>query len=73
MTLRNPDRILFSLLDGFRNSFIPQYIDKGNAIIPVQVIRVPKGIDPSLSKAIVSKEEPESKSKITLKVKSRAQ
>lgn len=72
MILRNPERILFSLLDGFLSSFIPQYIVSGNEIIPVQVIRVPRGIDLSLAKAIVSKEEPVAKSIITLKVKIRA-
>lgn len=73
MILRNPERILFSLLDGFLNSFIPQYIAKGNEIIPVQVIRVPNGIDSWLSNVIVSKEELVTKRMITLKVKIRAQ
>lgn len=73
MILRNPERILFSFFDGFLNSFIPQYIVKGNDVIPVQVIRVPKGIVPSLSNAIVSKEEPVTKIIIALKVKIRKQ
>ena len=67
--LRNPDKILFTFLLGFLSSLTPQYIVKGNEIIPVQVIRVPKGIDLSLSKAVVSKEEPITRSTTTLKVK----
>ena len=68
----NPERILFSLPDGFLSSFKPQYIDNGNEIMPVQVMRVPRGIESSLSKEVVSKEEPVAKSRITLKVKIRA-
>ena len=72
MIFRNPERILFNFPDGFLSSFVPQYIVKGNEIIPVQVIRVPKGIVSSLFNAIVSNEEPVTKSIITLKVKIRA-
>ena len=72
MILRNIERILFSFPDGFLNSFIPQYIVKGKEIIPVQVIRFPIGIDLPLSKAVVSKEEPVTKSITTLKVKIKA-
>lgn len=72
MILRTPERILFSFLVGFLSSLTPQYIVKGNEIIPVQVIRVPKGINLSLSKAIVSKEEPVTKRIIVVKVKIRA-
>ena len=72
MILSNPERILFSLLDGFLSAIIPQYIVNGNETIPVQVIKVPRGIDLLSFKAIVSKEEPVAKSIITLKVKIRA-
>lgn len=68
----NLERILFSSRDGCLSSFIPQYIAKGNEIIPVQVIRVPKGIDSSLSNANESNEDPITKSMITIKVKIRA-
>ena len=44
---------------------------KGNEVIPIQVIRFPAGIDFSLSNAIVSTEEPETKSMIVIKVKVR--
>jgi hypothetical protein len=53
---------LFNLLDGLLNSFVPQYIVKGNDIIPTQVIMVPKGIVSSVFKAFVSTEEPVNKS-----------
>lgn len=71
--LRNLDSMLFSLLDGFLKSLIPQYTAKGKEIIPVQVIRVPRGIDLSLSKAVVSKEEPVINSITTITVKIRAE
>ncbi|GAA4270667.1 hypothetical protein GCM10022257_27680 [Hyunsoonleella aestuarii] len=72
MILRNTERILFSLPDGFLKSFMPQYIVRGNEIMPVQVMNVPKGIDLLLTKALVSKEEPVIKSITTVKVKIRA-
>jgi hypothetical protein len=68
MILSNPERNLFSLLDGFLNSFIPQYIDSGSAIIPAQVIKVPRGIELSSSNAIINNEEPVTKSVIVKKV-----
>ena len=48
MNLSITERILLSLVDGFLNSLIPQYIIKGNEMRPVQVIRVPRGIDLSM-------------------------
>jgi len=62
------ERILFNFFDGFRNSCIPQYIDKGSAIIPAQVIRVPRGIALASSSAIINIEEPETKNTIVAKV-----
>lgn len=63
--------MLFSFLEGCRNSFIPQYIDNGSAIIPAQVTKVPTGIELASSKAINIIEEPETKSiaveKVTIK------
>lgn len=68
MILRNTERNLFSLLEGFLNSFIPQYTDSGSAIIPAQVIKVPRGIELSSSNAIINNEEPVTKSVIVKKV-----
>ncbi len=68
MILSNPERILFSLLDGFLNSFIPQYIDNGSEIIPDQVIKLPRGIELALSNAIIINVEPVAKSIIVEKV-----
>lgn len=60
--------MLFCFFDGFRNSSIPQYIDKGSAIIPDQVIKVPKGIELALSTALVNSEEPVKSRKMELMV-----
>ena len=68
MILSNPERNLFSLLDGFLNFFIPQYIDSGSAIIPAQVIKVPRGIELASSNAIIINEEPVTKNIIVEKV-----
>ncbi len=64
----NPERILFSFSDGLRNSFIPQYPDNGSAIIPAQVIKVPRGIELASSNAIINNEEPVTKNIIAEKV-----
>ena len=71
MIFRIPERILFNVSNGDLSAFMPQYIVKGNEIIPVQVMRVPRGINLFLSSEIVSKEEPVTKSITTLKVKVR--
>ena len=68
MILMNPARILFSFFDGFRNSFIPHYTDNGSAIIPAQVIKVPRGIELESSNAIINNEEPVTKDIIMKKV-----
>lgn len=68
MILSKPERNLFSLFDGFLNSFIPQYIDNGSEIIPAQVIKFPRGIALSSSKAIINNEEPVTNSEIVKKV-----
>ena len=69
MILSNIERTLFKLFDGFLNSFAPQYTVRGNEIMPIQVIRVPEGMELSLSKAIVSKEEPVARSITTTSVR----
>ena len=71
MILRTHESIRCSFLDGFLSSSTPQYMVNGKEIIPTQVIKVPKGMELSLSKARVSKEEPVTKSSITLRVKIR--
>lgn len=60
----NVESILFNVLDGFRNSFMPQYTDKGSAIIPAHVIKVPEGIVLASSKAIINNGELVTKSTI---------
>ncbi|MBO3118050.1 hypothetical protein J4050_14960, partial [Winogradskyella sp. DF17] len=49
-------------------SFIPQYTDNGSAIIPAQVIKVPRGIELASSNAIINNEEPVTKNIIVEKV-----
>lgn len=68
MILMILERILFSFSDGFRNSFIPQYKDSGNAIMPAQVIKVPRGIELASSNAVIINEEPVTKNIIMEKV-----
>lgn len=70
-SLSIPERMFCNVLAGFLSAAIPQYIVKGNEIIPTQVINVPSGIELSSSNAIVSKGEPVNKSTITLMVKIR--
>ena len=62
------ERILFTLFDGFLSSLKPQYIVDGNEIIPIQVMKVPRGMELELSNVIVNKEEPVAKRIIDDKV-----
>jgi len=54
----NPERILFSFFDGYRNSFILQYADNGSVIIPAQVIKVPREKEFVSSNVIINNLEP---------------
>ena len=64
----SPERILFSFFDGFRNSFILQYADNGSAIIPAEVIKVPRGIQFASSNVIINNLESVTKNIIVEKV-----
>ena len=59
--LSTTPKIAFSLLVGFLNSVTPQYRVIGNEIIPAHVMKVPSGIELSLSREIVNKEDPVAK------------
>ena len=59
------ESVLSHIYTGVLKLEIPQYIARGKANIPAQVIKVPKGIEPASFKAIVNKGEPVTKSTIT--------
>jgi hypothetical protein len=71
MILRIIESIICSLFVGFLKAFIPQYMVKGKENIPIHVMKVPKGIVLSLSKANVNNEDPVTNKAITVSVNSK--